>query len=521
MNAKPSIAPSSYWRQTAALGPAFPRLETYTRAEVVVVGAGITGLTAAWTLKQAGKKVVVLEASQVGGGTSGGTTGHLDAYPDRGLANLVQSFGESATRIAVTARRAAIDQIERLAADAPDVDFRRVPAYLYTERPSRLEWLQKEYEAAAAVGLPATLTSSVPLPFACAGGLRIEGQARMNALAYVRHLALRVHGDGSTVYEATRVMRPPRDAAPCVVQTDQGRVEADAVLLATHSAFLGISELDFRVAPYQSYAMMVRTASPLDDALYWDDEQPYHYTRLAHSGSSHELIIGGADHKTGQGGDERDSLRALENYARRRWNVERIEHRWSAEFFEPSDGLPYVGRVPFGKHIYVATGFSGSGLTWGTAAGMLLADLVLGRENPLAPVITPSRIKPLAGGTHLISENLNVVRRFIADRFRGQHVGGLEDLESLTPGQGRLVRVRGEQLAVYRDEQGMLHVRSPRCTHAGCIVSWNEEARTWDCPCHGGRFSPLGERIYGPPPKDLKAVSLEEVHRQAPAVADV
>jgi Rieske Fe-S protein len=254
--------------------------------------------------------------------------------------------------------------------------------------------------------------------------------------------------------------------------------------------------------------MTVRVEQELPDALFWDDAEPYHYTRRATTDDPGLIIVGGSDHKTGQGDDERDAFHHLERYVRQRFAVQKIEQRWSAEFFEPADGLPYVGRVPSMKHVYLGTGYSGTGLTFGTVAGRLLADLVLDRANPMSDIFSPSRIKPLAAGGSLIKENLNAAKHFVLDRFTGDSI---ESLEEVPPGKGRLVKYEGKQWAIYRDDEGAIHVLSPVCTHMGCHVQWNEAEKTWDCPCHGGRFSCLGERLYGPPPKDLEEQALAEL----------
>ena len=497
-----TISPGSYWHATSpAPGPAYAPLHGDQRVEVAIIGGGITGLTTAQHLKDAGRRVVVLEAGRIGDGTTGGTSAHLDYHPDEGFVKLIKRFGEEPARTMVQARRDAIDQIEQWRQRFQiDCDFVRIPAYLYTESDGGLRSIEKQHEAARRLGATCEMSREVPLPFRSAGGLRLEGCARFHVLQYLRGLAQHIHGDSVTIHENTRVLQPPQDGEPCTLETPTGRVQADVVIAATHSAFHGICSIDLRVAPYQSYVLEVEVDDSTGDALFWDDAEPYHYTRWTGSGKPNSLMIGGADHKTGQGGDERQPYRDLEHYVRDHYRVRDVRHRWSAELFEPDDGAPYVGRLPSAGHVYVASGFSGVGLTWGTAAGRLLADLLLGRRNPLAEILKPSRIKPLAEAPEFIKDNLNVARRFVMDRFGGESIGSLDDVAA---GTGKLVKYNGRLLAVYREDGGALHVRQPQCTHAGCIVQWNEAERTWDCPCHGGRFAATGERIYGPPPKDL------------------
>ncbi len=497
------IAPRSFWHETTTPGAAYPALQENIRADVCVIGAGITGLTAALALKRAGKNVVVLEAGRVGAGTTGGTTAHLEVLPDQGCSTLINDFGEDAARQITASRQAAINQIERWIQEHQiDCDFRRIPAFEYTEKESHIRQLEKECAAAQRLGIQASMTDETGLPFEVAAAIRYENQARFHPLKYLQSLARLVHGDGCAIYEETRA-ELPQDGTPCTVPTAHGVVTADQVILATHSAYLGISVFDMRMEPMQSYVVAVHVSEPPPDALYWDDADPYHYTRWADSSKPGLLLIGGADHKTGHG-DPSSSARQLEEYVQERFRAQAIQQHWSAEFFEPDDGVPFIGRVPTYSNTYIGTGYSGVGMTYGTVAGLLMADLVQGREPPLAKVYLPSRLKPIAGGAALIKENVDVAVRFVADRFAGEPI---EALEEIGVGEGRLVKYQGEQLAAYRDDAGQLHLLSPVCTHAGCHVKWNTLEKTWDCPCHGGRYSACGERIYGPPTKDLEVKS--------------
>ena len=246
---------------------------------------------------------------------------------------------------------------------------------------------------------------------------------------------------------------------------------------------------------------MPRTSiTKLRNALYWDDADPYHYIRIASPSDLGLLIIGGCDHKTGQPLDERERYAELERYARNHFSVRAIEHEWSGQFYDPADGLPHVGKVPGMDNVYVATGFAGTGLTWGTVAGTLIAHMIQRQRHPLEPILAPGRITVMASAKDMIAENLDVMRRFVVDRFAAKSLAD----EQIAPGCGQIVSRNGRLMAIYRDPSGSIYRLSPVCTHAGCIVHWNEAERTWDCPCHGGRFTPDGRRFYGPPAKDLE-----------------
>ncbi|HEY1905055.1 MAG TPA: FAD-dependent oxidoreductase, partial [Myxococcaceae bacterium] len=220
------------------------------------------------------------------------------------------------------------------------------------------------------------------------------------------------------------------------------------------------------------------------------------------------LIVGGGDHKTGQKEDTGQCFDRLATYASTRFGPTHIAHRWSGQVIEPVDGLPFIGKNPGAQHVHVATGFSGTGMTFGTLAGMILSDEVLGVENPWVALYHPGRVKPLAQAREFLGENVDFPAHLVRDRFARGDAGGLDQVP---PGEGRLFRSDGKMIAVYRDDAGSIHARSAVCTHLGCHVRWNREERSWDCPCHGSRFDVDGAVLNGPATKDLEQVSLEPV----------
>ena len=276
-------------------------------------------------------------------------------------------------------------------------------------------------------------------------------------------------------------------------------------MLATHTPVGLRPVIQAKVAAYRSYIIGVRVKDIIEDALYWDMDEPYHYMRLAEDEKGPLLLIGGEDHKTGEGRRTQTHFDALIDYARQRYDVSEVDYQWSSQLYEPADGLPYIGKSALEPNVYIATGYSGEGLTCGTIAGQLIADDLLGKPNRWAKLYNPNRIKPLASAASMISENTDAAMHFIGDRLK---FPAAYSFQEIAPGEGKLTEVDGRKLAVYRDEQNDVHVLSPVCTHAKCIVNWNQAEKSWDCPCHGGRFTPNGDVIEGPPTVGLEKIQL-------------
>jgi Rieske Fe-S protein len=343
----------------------------------------------------------------------------------------------------------------------------------------------------------------VPLPYPVKGALRVEDQAQFHPREYLLALADRITGDGSFLFENTKVTEI-EDGTPCRVVTERGVVTAAAVVEATTTPLNRVF-MHTKLYPYRSYAVAAPLATPLEPGLYYDSQDPYHYLRTQQVGGTTYLIVGGEDHKVGSEEDTEAHYAALEEFTQRRFSVTRLTHRWSGQVIEPADGLAYIGHNSASRHVYVATGFSGTGMTWGTLSGMILCDLLQGRQNPFAALYDATRVKPKAGARDFIQENAEVAFRFVADRLSRPDGHRLAEV---APGEAKVLEVGGHKVAVYREPDGTPHAVSPVCTHLGCHVHWNNAERSWDCPCHGARYSPTGRVLNGPAVKDLPSRKL-------------
>lgn len=489
---KPYAIHRSEWARREPLTDSHPRLDRDVACDVLVIGAGITGLSAALELLQRGKSVVVCEAGVIGSGTTGGSTGFLDPTPEMGCRELVDHLGEDTARRYVQARSNAIDTIEQRAADC--CDFARLPAVVYTEDESNVETLRDQCDAAGTLGLAAMFLDAPPVPRA-AGGFRIDSLGRIDPLAYIRRLATLVIDAGGQIFERSLAASPSEKNQPQQIDCNGHTITATDVVCATHSNFTGNLRLYIETPAYQSYVLTVKLAGEWPEQLAWDDSDPYYYLRPG--GDRQTLIVGGCDHRTGEG-DERQAFDDLEKWVRERFDVTEEVSRWSAELFEPVDRLPLIGLAPGYDHSYVATGLSGVGLTLGTLAGEMIARDIAGDPHELSETLSPSRLPVSAIGTV-------VAEQAVATKNYAEHVlpSGEVDVNSLTAGQGCVGKVDGDTVAVCRTLDGTLHKRSPVCSHMKGIVHWNEAEQTWDCPVHGGRFHADGCRLYGPPESDL------------------
>ncbi len=486
---------ASLWIATGPEQPAFAALDGHERADVVVIGGGIVGITTALLLAEAGAQVVLLEAGRLGHGVSGHTTAKVSSPPGMIYATLRSRFGADTARAYAAANEAALAWIvERVARDAIDCDLRRRASYAYVTSPSERSRAEDEANAAIEAGLAAQLVEGTPLPYRVAAAVRFDDQAEFHVSKYLAALTAALSDAGCRIHEGSRAVEVD-SGDPCVVKTPGGRVSADRVIVATHYPFLDRSLAFARVHPERSYALACRIAGEPPEGMFISADSPTRSIRAVAVDGEELLLVGGEGHRTGTGGDTEERYRRLERFAREHWDVRDVAYRWSAQDNATLDGLPYVGRMTPGYvRVLMATGFAKWGMTGGTAAARLLADLALGRDSPWEGLLDPNRLTLRASAPRLIKENAVAGMRFVGDRVARRPAS----IEHLQPGEADIVRAGGDVVAAFRDDDGMLTAVSPTCTHLGCRVSWNRAERSWDCPCHGSRFSPQGEVLQGP-----------------------
>jgi glycine/D-amino acid oxidase-like deaminating enzyme/nitrite reductase/ring-hydroxylating ferredoxin subunit len=498
----------SYWLATAPRRR-YPPLAGQRRADVAIVGGGIAGLTAAWLLKQAGKQVAVLEAGRVVERVTGGTTAKISALHGLHYAPMVAAFGEDAARLYGEANMQAIERIaEAVAGLGVDCGFESKAAYVFSGSGASLEAIEAEVDAALTLGLPASFVRQAPLPIPIQGAVRFDAQAQFHPIRYLAAMAEATAGGGSDIYEQSRVI-DVEEGEPCRVATECGVVEARDVIVATNLPILDRGGFFAKAFPKMHAVLAARIdEAGAPDGMFLGIDDPELSVRTHRDEQGLVLISDGRAFKTAHEADVEGVWRELEKQVRRWFKVRQIEWRWANQDYQTMDSVPYIGRQsPGAERVWDATGFNHWGMTTSMVAGQILRDEILGRSNPWAELYRATRLKPGTSAPAFLKENLDVAKHWVGDRLGAD----ARRPEQLKAGEGAVLKVGGERMAVSRDEAGRLSAVSCVCTHLGCTVAWNGLEKTWDCPCHGSRFAADGAVLNGPA---VKALEPKAIHAE-------
>jgi len=499
----------SLWQATTQTFQSKHQTLPARKFDVVIAGGGITGLSTALLLQKAGKKCLVAEAASLCFGTTGGTTAHINTLLDNPYSSIEKKFSKEKAGLVATAAARAIELIKyNIDSHKIDCSFELADGYLFAQDDKQEKELETIFKSVQDVGLKASYTDTVPVPLPFTKAIRVEGQAKFHPTRYVLGLAAAFEQAGGVILENCRVTNV-EDNEDLEITTTQGIVTATDIVYATHIP-PGVNLIHLRCVPYRSYAMAVTLLDEkYPSGLSYDMYDPYHYYRSQQIDGKNYLIVGGYDHKTAHEENTAQRFHDLEIHVREHFNVEAIHTKWSSQFFEPADGLPYIGHLPGNPdHIYVATGYGGNGMTYGTVAAMTLCDLLTNKDNPFVELFNPNRIKPVASFTNFVRHNADVVRQFAGKFFTGKE---LESLAGLAPGEARIVKYENHKLGIYKDDSGNVHAINPTCSHLKCEVKWNSAETSWDCPCHGARYAPDGSLLTGPADHDLESVKLTDL----------
>ncbi|HOJ09693.1 MAG TPA: FAD-dependent oxidoreductase [Clostridiales bacterium] len=495
--------PESYWISSIPQTN-FPHLEEDVKVDVVIVGGGMTGITSAFLLKEEGLTVAVIEADQILHGTTGHTTAKVTSQHDLIYYKIKSQMGQEMAKMYADANETAINTIASLIERKKiDCDFYRSSAYVYTQDDKYIQQILDETNTAASLGIQAFYLVETPLPFSVKAAVRFDNQARFHPLKYLIALANEIPGNGSYIFEHTRAIDIHEDKYCHVVTNSGKRVTADKVVVASHFPFYdGYGYYFSRLFPYRSYIVAVKIKGEFPEGMYISAEKPVHSLRYQNTDDGGVVLIAGENHKTGQGKDTSVHYENLKNFAQKIFEVEDIPFRWSTQDYTSADEVPYTGHLSSKTpNIYVATGFRKWGMTNSTASSIILRDLIIGRENPWKELYNPSRFTPGASAKNFIVENADVAKHLVVRKLAA--VPDSDDVD-LNPGEGRVVEMGGQKMGAYKDEQGRLHLVDTTCTHMGCELQWNSAEKSWDCPCHGSRFTYDGDIIEGPAQRRIK-----------------
>ncbi|CAK9217581.1 unnamed protein product [Sphagnum troendelagicum] len=489
----------------------YPKLQKDVSADVVVVGAGIAGLSVAYNLVKEGKKVIVLEARVIGAGQTGRTTAHIMPWFDDFYHIVEKVHGTRKTQLVADSYKKAVDWIDQTVEEENiECNFSRVDGYLFPHDDSKQAYdsLQNEFDACQRLKFNVQMVDlhNDPSCGSISTALHFPDAAEFHPLMYLNGLARAMEKRGAQLYELTRAMNVQGNQ---VITADGIVVTAGAVVMATNSPLNHNLAIHAQQTPDHSYVVGLKLPKgSVRRAQWWDTASPYHYVRIEQKDTHDILIVGGEDTSTGMKQNEYpDAYAKLEAWARARWpSAGEALYKWTGQVFEPVDMLHIIGHDPLkpGEHDqYIVTGDSGQGMTGSTIGGILIKDMILGVENPWAEVYAPSRCLPLSKSTmySLISQTAHTVQGYkdILPFAGVDHV----DIEDMAPCSGCVVQQGIHKVAIYKDIMGGLHKYSAVCPHMGCIVKWNPIDHTFDCPCHGSKFDHYGHCINAPAKADL------------------
>lgn len=498
--------PEPYWRDTVKL-PSFPKLTQDKKVDVAIVGGGISGITAAYILTKQGVNVTLIEADKLLNGTTGHTTAKITAQHDIIYDEFISHMGEEKARLYYEANNDALNFIKKTTRELHiDCDFIEDDAYVYTNSEEKLSKLQKEAAAYSRLNITGGLVNSMPLDIEMKSAIVMKNQAQYHPLKFMKVLVEKITEAGGSIHEHTTATDVEPGNHPVVTTREGHKITCDYLIAGSHFPFYDKGFYFTRMYAERSYLLGLKTKKSYPGGMYLSAETPKRSIRYTPFNGENLVIVAGEKHKTGHGSNTFKHYEHLAEFGDQLFGIEEVVNRWSAQDLTTLDKLPYIGAMNKDTpNIFVATGYRKWGMTNGTAAGMLLSDIILQKQNPYEQLYTPSRFNADPSIKQFISQNVDVAGHFVAGKI------GMVDkkVEELQNNEGAVVKVNGKRAGCYKDVNGKLHIVDTTCTHLGCEVEWNDGERTWDCPCHGSRFSFEGNVVEGPADKPLKKVHLD------------
>lgn len=498
--------PESYWIASTDTTN-YPSLEKDVSVDVAIIGGGITGITTGYLLKREGLKVAIIEADKIACGTSGHTTAKITSQHGLIYDNMISQIGAKKTKQYAQSNEEAIKLIAGIIEENNiDCNFEWQDAYVFTQSDDYVEQIKKETEAAQILGIDASYVEKPPLPFPVKASVRFGEQAQFHPRKYLLKMAEYIDGEDNYIFENTKAVGIEEGEQNTVVAENGKKVAASKIIIATLFPFSNFRGLYFsKIFQERSYIVAVRAKSKFPGGVYISAEEPTQSLRSQPYNGGEIILVAGEHHKTGHGKDENTHYKNLIDFANQNFDVEEILYRWSAQDCTTADSIPYIGNItPDHPDIYVATGFKKWGMTTSAVSAMVLRDTIVRGESSRAEVYDPSRTMDAGSILAFIKQNFDVATNLVSGKLSsGTSNGSIENEE------GKIIKIAGRKIGAYKDEDGKLHFVNTTCTHMGCELRWNDAEKTWDCPCHGSRFSPTGKVIDGPAFKPLEKIEID------------
>ena len=491
----------SLWIETTKNELKLAQMEKDEKTEVCIIGGGLFGLTTAYYLTLLGKKVIVLEKGDIGEKVSGNTTGKITSQHGLFYEHLIKDFGVEYARKYLEANEDAIKNIKEIIENEKiECEYSERNAYVYTTKEDEVIQIEKEAEAVRKIGKNVNLRTVLKLPFDIKAAIEFEGQAQFHPRKYMIGLAKSILKENK-IYNFTTVTDVKKDGDSYNIYTDKGIVNSKYVVLATHYPIINAPGFHF-LKMYQStsYIIGIETNSKLPQGMYINDKPPIYSFRTATFNGKEILLIGGSDHKTGEPISNNSKYEDLEKKAKELYPDCKVLFRWNTRDCITLDKIPYIGEFSnLMKNMYIGTGFKKWGMTFSNIAANIVVDKIMGKHNKYENTFNSTRFEPIKNRWEVKNMVKQTVESIALNKFKIEP----SSIDLIENDNGAIVEIDGDNVGIYKDKNGKIHAVKPVCTHLGCLLSWNNIDKTWDCPCHGSRFDYMGRNLYEPAIKDL------------------
>ncbi len=494
--------PQSYWLESIDI-PKFPHLGEDMEADVTIIGGGITGIIAAYLLANEGLKIVLLEGDRLLHGTTGHTTAKITVQHDLIYDELISNLGKKKAKLYYDANKQAMQFIKNTINELQIAcDYLQQDAIIYSTTKAYEDKIRKEASAYKQLDIDGQLVKEIPLNIKIENAIVMKEQAQFHPLKFLSALLNVLIEKDVKIFENTAAVKVEKGKRPMVETRNGASVTGNNVLICTHFPFYeGRGLYSSRMHAERSYILAAKIKEAFPGGMYLSAEDPKHSLRSAVIDNEEMALIAGYSHKTGKDENTLEKYQALEKFGEEIFGLEEIPYHWSAQDLITLDKVPYIGAITSDQpNVLIATGYRKWGMTNSVVAALLFRDRITGKENGFEDLFTPSRFHMKPSVKKLAKVNTDVITELV----KGKLDKGKLNPKTLENDEGGVITVDGKRKGAYRDKDGKLHVVDTTCTHVGCEVNWNDGERTWDCPCHGSRFSYTGEVIEGPAEKPLQ-----------------